>query len=127
MRGNGHGLAVALCDRGALDGLAYWPDVEEAFLGGVGTTREAELMRYAAVIHLRTPSPAHYDHSNPVRVETAERAHQIDRKIEHAWRDHPRRFFVDSSEDFVDKTQRALAIIKAELPPCCAAHAAASS
>lgn len=121
------GIAVALCDRGSVDGLAYWPDHEEAFWGGVGATREVELQRYAAVIHLRTPEPQHYDRSNPVRIETAERARIIDERIEHAWRDHPRRFFVAPNESFVDKTRHALALIKAELPLCCQAAAAARS
>lgn len=57
--------AVVLCDRGALDGLAYWPDSAASFFDEVGTTLEAELRRYAAVIHLRTPAAERgYDHRN---------------------------------------------------------------
>jgi predicted ATPase len=119
----GGSVATALCDRGCLDGLAYWPDHEEAFLASVGATREAVLARYAAVIHLRTPAPQHYNLSNPMRIETAENAQLIDERIEHAWRDHPRRFFVESHDSFVEKTSQALALIRAELPPCCRKHA----
>lgn len=31
--------AVALCDRGTLDGLAYWPGTEESFFAELGSTR----------------------------------------------------------------------------------------
>src|SRR4051812_5880380 len=47
--------AVVLCDRGTPDGLAYWPNSEEAFWRETGTTRTKEFEKYAAVIHLRTP------------------------------------------------------------------------
>lgn len=50
-----HGIAIALCDRATLDGLAYWPGSAETFFTELGTTRNAELLRYDAVIHLRTP------------------------------------------------------------------------
>ena len=48
-------VAVALCDRGTVDELAYWPDPVSTFWEEVGSTLEAELGRYHAVIHLRTP------------------------------------------------------------------------
>ena len=62
--------ALILCDRGTLDGLAYWPEAEESFWAELGSSRSAELARYAAVIHLRTP-PAErgYNHQNPLRTD----------------------------------------------------------
>ena len=70
---------VVLCDRGTLDGLAYWPDAPEAFWSAARTTRDVELARYEAVIHLRTPAADQgYNRANPLRVESAEeigRAH----------------------------------------------------
>jgi predicted ATPase len=110
--------AVALCDRGTVDGLAYWPDSPESYWRDLGTSLEAELARYAAVIHLRTPRLG-YNHHNPLRIESASEAAEIDARIARAWALHPRRFFVDSTTDFLDKAQRALALIRAELPPCC--------
>jgi predicted ATPase len=63
--------AVVLCDRGVVDGFAYWPG-PDAFWSAVGMTREAALARYDAVIHLRTPDgPNGYGHQNPMRIETA--------------------------------------------------------
>jgi hypothetical protein len=59
--------AIVLCDRGTVDGAAYWPG-PQSFLDSVGTTLERELSRYDAVIHLRTPpSDGGYNHTNPLR------------------------------------------------------------
>ena len=115
--------AITLCDRGTLDGLAYWPGPPEEMLAEVGSTRPAELARYDAVIHLRTPSAEHgYDHSNSLRTEPAMVAAEIDRRIEKAWRDHPRRFFVASRPDFLAKAAEALRRLREELPACCRGH-----
>lgn len=111
--------AVALCDRGTIDGLAYWPGPIDDFYSSHGTRREIELARYRSVIHLRTPPQAFYDRSNPVRTESAEQARAMDEKIAQAWAGHPHVHFIDSSEDFVDKARRALAAIADALPECC--------
>ena len=42
-------VAITLCDRGTVDGFAYWPGPEE-FWRAMGTSVEAELRRYDAVI-----------------------------------------------------------------------------
>lgn len=119
-----HESAIALCDRGTLDGLAYWPEAEEAFWREINTTREIEIAKYAAVIHLRTPALDHgYNHSNPVRKESAIQAAEIDSRIVTAWNGHPRRYFIESSSDFVSKASQALSLIREELPDCCKKHA----
>lgn len=118
--GDNHNPALLICDRGTLDGLAYWPGTPEEFLAAVGTTWEAELERYDVVVHLRTP-PAEqgYNHANPLRTESAKRAAEIDAQIFEVWQDHPRRLVVESSDAFVDKVADALAILRDEVPPCC--------
>ncbi len=84
--------AVVLCDRGTVDGVAYWAGDEASLFTQMATTRDQELARYAAVIHLRSPSAERgYDHVNPARIETAEQARRIDDAIENAWRGHPNR------------------------------------
>jgi predicted ATPase len=118
--------AVALCDRGTLDGLAYWPGSEENYFVALRTTREAELARYAAVVHLRTPPAKMYNHSNPMRTESAAHARAIDERIAVAWRGHPNVHFVESRADFLEKARQALAVVEHELPACCRAVNAAT-
>lgn len=125
--GDSHNPAVVLCDRGTVDGLAYWPGPLDEFWCSVRTTLGDELARYDAVIHLRTPTAEHgYNHQNPLRTETPVAAADIDARIEEAWRMHPRRFIVESSASFLDKATRALAILRDELPDCCKRHVIAS-
>jgi predicted ATPase len=111
--------AVVLCDRGTIDGTAYWPGPGD-MLHSVGTTISDELARYHAVIHLRTPSLQEgYKRDNPLRLETAEQATAIDARIGEAWQHHPRRYEVPATSDFLVKVTRTIAIIHAELPACC--------
>jgi len=113
------GDVITLCDRGTVDGIAYWPGPAD-FWAAVGTTRAEQLRRYDAVIHLRTPSPAHgYNHVNPLRVESAAEASAIDERILAAWEGHPRRIVLEATPDFLTKASRALAAIAGELPACC--------
>lgn len=111
---------IVLCDRGTLDGLAYWPNSEESFWKETGTNRKDEFARYAAVIHLKTPNATDgYNHDNPVRLETASEAAKIDERIAMAWAGHPHQHAVESSHEFVDKAALALELIRSELPVCC--------
>lgn len=119
------GSAIVLCDRGTVDGAAYWPGPGTLW-SSVGTTREQELQRYDAVIHLRTPGVAAYNHRNPLRVETVAEAAVIDERIVEAWADHPHRFVVASTDDFLHKAHNALAIIRDQLPACCRVHVPAA-
>ena len=115
--------AVVLCDRGTLDGLAYWVGDEDSFWKEVGSTKEQELKRYAAVIHMRTPPLEQgYNNQNPVRIENAIQAAEIDRKIEEVWKDHPHKYFVSSENEFLEKVEAAVKIIKEHLPECCRGH-----
>lgn len=119
----GHRPAIVLCDRGTLDGVAYWPGTAAEFLTSVGTSVEEQLARYHAVIHLRTPAADNgYNHQNPLRTESAAAAAEIDERILEAWRRHPRRFVIDTSPDFLDKAARALQVLRGEMPDCCKVH-----
>lgn len=111
---------LALCDRGIIDGLAYWPLARESFWQIAGGDMEKAYARYHMVIHLRTPGEEHgYDNSNPLRTETADEARAIDERIALLWRDHPRYHVIESTPDFLQKAALALRYITDELPGCC--------
>jgi predicted ATPase len=123
--GDSHNPAIVLCDRGTLDGLAYWPGAPDEFWSSLATTRREQFARYDTVIHLRTPGSEHgYNHRNPLRTESAAAAAEIDGRILQVWAEHPRRFVIESSATFLDKAARALGILLAEVPPCCRHHVA---
>jgi predicted ATPase len=111
--------ALVLCDRGTPDGSAYWMG-EGDLWSAVGTRRDAELARYHAVIHLRTPTQSsHYNFDNPLRIESHVEAQAIDLRIAEAWAGHPRRFEVPPTDDFIGKAAQALEILRDLVPPCC--------
>ncbi|HEY5951152.1 MAG TPA: ATP-binding protein [Kofleriaceae bacterium] len=115
-------VSIALCDRGTIDGLAYWPGPGELW-PQVGTTLDEQLARYHAVIHLRTPPIEHgYNNQNPLRTESAKEAAVIDARIAEAWARHPRRFEVPAMENFLAKVARVVEIVRSELPVCCRKH-----
>lgn len=110
--------AVILCDRGTVDGSAYWPGPDD-FWAQVGSTREAELARYDVVIHLRTPPDGAYNFSNPLRHESPAEARAIDDRILHAWEGHPRRVIIEPQSDFLIKVTKAIEAVTGEVPACC--------
>ena len=108
---------VILCDRGTLDGLAYWPGDPEDFFRELGTSLESELARYAMVIHLRTPSAEEgYNHQNPLRIESPEDAARIDARIGEIWARHPHRVVIENSRKFVEKLEHVLDVLRPEVP-----------
>lgn len=111
--------AIIVCDRGTLDGLAYWPSDEGVLWTSVGSSRERELARYDEVLHLRVPEPSTYNHANPLRVETPHEAAELDHRIEHAWRGHPHRHFVPSDPVFLKKAFAAIEHLRLVVPECC--------
>ena len=112
--------ALAICDRGTLDGLAYWPKSQDSFFDELQISHKKELLSYSAVIHLRTPSQkTGYNLSNPVRIESAREAQELDAKIEKAWKNHPNRYFVESTDSFMEKVEKTFNILRQEVPKCC--------
>ena len=113
--------AIVLCDRGTVDGSAYWPGPDN-FWDSMRTTKATEFHRYDAVGHLRTPPLEGYNQYNTLRVESAAEAAAIDGRIARAWEGHPRVFTVESSREFLDKARRAIEILRGEMPECCRRH-----
>lgn len=99
-----------ICDRGSLDSLAYWPNDGTSFLSAAGTTLEGEVARYDWVLHLDTSSKSGYQ-TNPLRVESNREALILNGKIKVAWSEHPHRFIIPSSADFIPKVTRAVQIV----------------
>ncbi|MDP3968061.1 MAG: ATP-binding protein [Nocardioides sp.] len=121
--GDAHAPAIVLCDRGTIDGLAYWPGPPDNFWSSTGTTMEAELGRYDTVLHLRTPTAQQgYNHQNPLRTESAPTAAQVDARILEVWQEHPQRHIIESTRDFLDKATHTLDLLQEQLPTCCSGH-----
>ena len=121
--GDAHRPAIVLCDRGTVDGIAYWPGPPDDFWTSTATTMDAELGRYDAVLHLRTPTADQgYNHQNPLRTESALLAADVDARILQAWKRHPRRHVIQPTGDFIEKATRTLDLLREVLPACCASH-----
>lgn len=112
--------SAVICDRGTVDGAAYWPGPDD-FFAEIGSSLAAELARYDAVIHLRTPPATNgYNHQNPLRLETPEEAMAIDQRIAAVWAKHENRIEIPPTADFITKASAALTAIDGLIPPCCA-------
>jgi nicotinamide riboside kinase len=109
-----HHNLLLVCDRGSLDGIAYWPTRDPIdFLASVGSALPAELARYDWVIHLDTAPADGYDRSNPLRNESWEEAWRLNELVKNAWSGHPRRFLIaNNGHDFFGKMKRALGIVE---------------
>jgi predicted ATPase len=99
-----------LCDRGSLDGLAYWPGDEESFFKSIHSSMETEIARYDWVLHLDTASSPNYQ-SSDIRREDFDQAMKANEQVKHAWRLHPNRVFISSHLDFMTKTKIAVQVV----------------
>ena len=116
--GDSHNPAIVLCDRGTVDGLAYWPGLADDFWSELGTTLQREFARYDAVIHLRTPAEEHgYNHQNPLRTESAATAAEIDLRILEAWHSHPPDLWWNRRPTFSTKQVGRSRFCVAKCPP----------
>lgn len=105
---------ILLCDRGTLDGAAYWPEPEDKFFAAVGTSEAAELARYDAVIFFESAAAGglSVEGGNPTRVETNEQAAALDRRLREIWSRHPRFVLVPHNHSFVKKIMFGLAALE---------------
>lgn len=101
---------VLLCDRGTIDGAAYWPGDPSGFFKHLGTSLEAEMDRYDAVLFFETAAVGgiSIEGGNPARVESMEEALRIDQKLKTLWSQHSRFVFVPHSTSFIKKVNRGL-------------------
>jgi hypothetical protein len=105
---------VLLCDRGTIDGVAYWPDGPNGFFDAVRTTEREELERYDAVIFFETAAAGgnRIEGGNPVRIETNAEAVEIDRRLREVWSKHPRFSLVPHNPSFFRKITSGLALLE---------------
>lgn len=120
-------VAMVICDRGTMDGLAYWPGERERFFEEFGASLEQETSRYATVIHIATPDSRALYHKNSIRRESLRQAREIDMRIRRIWRGHPARTIVSAEANFLDKATRAIKLMQGVVPECCHRPEAESS
>ena len=113
---------VLLCDRGTVDGAAYWPDGAAEFFSMMNSTYEAELARYDVVLFFETSAVGgiHFEGGNRYRTESDEQAVALDSRLRDLWSPHPRFHLVPHSTSFVKKINTGLAILEsvvAEMHP----------
>jgi predicted ATPase len=103
-----------LCDRGTVDGAAYWQDGEDSFFHSAGTTLEDELSRYDAVVFFETAAVAglSIEGGNPVRCESLAQAVALDRRLRSLWSRHPRFTLIEHNSSFVRKILGALGVLQ---------------
>ncbi len=117
---------VLICDRGTLDGLAYWQLLgltAPAFFEMSEMSLTDHLRRYAGVIHLRTTAcgaVAHYQRDEFGRPEPAEEALHIDQTLLEIWSAHPCFHLIENGpggwKEKLQKTWECLIAILAKMP-----------
>lgn len=108
---------LLICDRGTLDGAAYWPDDEASFFERIGSTFDREARRYAAVIFFQTAAARGEDlrSNNPYRSESLQAAVDLDQRLRRIWERHPHFHFIPSEPSFVRKILNGLTTIRGVL------------
>jgi predicted ATPase len=105
---------ILLCDRGTVNGGAYWPGGPEGYFCSMGTTLEREFQRYDAVVFFETAAVAgiSIEGGNATRCETLAQAAALDRRLRELWSLHPRFSLVPHSPSFFQKITFALGILQ---------------
>lgn len=105
---------VLLCDRGTIDGAAYWPDGSGEFFERMGSTHEAELARYDAVLFFETAAVGDVviEGGNRYRTESNEEAIALDQRLRDLWSPHPDFHLVPHHESFLHKINVGLAVLE---------------
>lgn len=102
---------VLLCDRGTVDGAAYWPPDHVDFFEHMGSSLDAELRRYHAVIFFESAAVGGLgiEGGNPTRIEGLAEAAKLDARLHALWSRHPRFHHVPHQASFLAKIKLGLA------------------
>jgi len=105
---------ILLCDRGTVDGAAYWPGGAEDFFTAVGSSEERELSRYDAVIFFETAAAGglSVEGGNPTRIESSAEALELDGRLRALWSKHERFLLVPHHPSFVEKILFGLSMLE---------------
>ncbi|GAB5543676.1 MAG: ATP-binding protein [Sandaracinaceae bacterium] len=105
---------VLVCDRGTIDGAAYWP-VDGDYFEAMGTRFEAELARYDAVIFFESAALGgmSIEGGNPTRTEDDVEAARLDRALRELWSNHERFTLVPHQPSFFAKLTAGLEALQA--------------
>lgn len=105
---------ILLCDRGTVDGAAYWPGDANGFFDAVGSSSERELARYDAVLFFESAAVGgiSVEGGNPTRIESVEQALDLDHRLRALWARHPRLVVVPHNASFVKKIMFGLAALE---------------
>jgi AAA domain len=101
---------VLLCDRGSLDGLAYWPKSKQSYFAAIDSTMEKELARYDWVLHIDVQPPFDIQ-PNRLRSESEAQILEINERLKDAWSLHPRRCILPADIGFVRKLELATELL----------------
>ncbi len=105
---------ILLCDRGSVDGAAYWPGDATTFFDDLGSSLNEELARYDGVIFFESAAVGGMDieGGNPTRHESVEQAAELDRKLYDLWSQHPNFITVHHNKSFFQKISIGLAMLE---------------
>lgn len=104
---------ILLCDRGTIDGAVYWPETPESFFAAQGTTLDAELRRYDAVVFFESAAVGglEFEGGNPMRIEDMEEAAALDARLRAVWSKHPRFELIPHHASFMQKVTRGVEML----------------
>lgn len=108
---------ILLCDRGTIDGAAYWPEDPGGFFDAVGTTEAEQLARYDAVIFFESAAVGGtaIEGGNPVRIESNAEAIDLDHRLHAIWSKHPKFVVVRHNASFFKKITFGLTALESIL------------
>jgi predicted ATPase len=105
---------ILLCDRGTVDGGAYWPDGADDFYRSVGSSHADELARYDAVMFFETAALGHlgFESENRYRTESQHEAVELDARLRALWSPHPHFTVVPHAASFFRKMSVGLGLLE---------------
>ncbi len=113
------GVRLIVCDRGVLDGAAYWPGGRAAFLRHFGQSLEDCFARYRSVLHLQSLAETHPHlygpEGNAIRYEDTTDALRVERTVRAAWEGHPGLIIIPAEMELGGKIARVLEHVRAVL------------